>query len=40
MILADTMATLESLTGSVRLLASIQLGSTRLVDNLGLDVGT
>jgi len=35
---ADTMQPLDTLTGSVRLLASIQLGAVRLLDNLGVDV--
>jgi pantoate--beta-alanine ligase len=35
---ADTMEPVEDLFGSLRLLASIQLGSVRLLDNLGLDV--
>jgi pantoate--beta-alanine ligase len=33
---ADTMTPLAELTGSVRLLASIQLGTVRLLDNLGV----
>ncbi len=35
---ADTMRPLDVLTGSVRLLASIQLGTVRLLDNLGVDL--
>ena len=35
---ADTMAPLDTLAGSVRFLASIQLGSVRLVDNVGVVV--
>jgi pantoate--beta-alanine ligase len=35
---ADTMAPLEQLDGSVRLLASLELGSVRLVDNLGVEL--
>jgi pantoate--beta-alanine ligase len=35
---ADTMTPLDQLTGSVRLLASIQLGTVRLLDNLGVDL--
>jgi pantoate--beta-alanine ligase len=35
---ADTMAPLETLAGSVRLLASLQLGSVRLVDSIGVVV--
>jgi pantoate--beta-alanine ligase len=35
---SDTMRVLDELSGSVRLLASIQLGSTRLLDNLGLQL--
>ena len=35
---ADTMAPLDKLQGSLRLLASIQLGSVRLLDNVGLDI--
>ncbi|MGA7417910.1 MAG: pantoate--beta-alanine ligase [Acidimicrobiales bacterium] len=37
---ADTMARLDALHGRVRLLASIGLGSVRLVDNLGLELGS
>jgi pantoate--beta-alanine ligase len=33
---ADTMKPLDELTGSVRLLASIELGSVRLLDNIGV----
>lgn len=36
----DAMSPLESLSGAVRLLASIELGSVRLVDNLGLELRT
>jgi pantoate--beta-alanine ligase len=35
---ADTMTPLDELAGSVRLLASIQLGTVRLLDNLGVDL--
>jgi pantoate--beta-alanine ligase len=35
---ASTMRPLEMLSGSVRLLASIELGSVRLVDNVGADL--
>lgn len=35
---ADTMAPLDELAGSVRLLASIALGSVRLLDNLGVEL--
>jgi pantoate--beta-alanine ligase len=35
---AQTMAPLEQLRGSMRLLASIELGSVRLLDNVGLDI--
>ena len=35
---ADTMAPLEALSGSVRLLASIELGPVRLLDNLGIEL--
>lgn len=35
---ADTMVPLDELHGSLRLLASIQLGSVRLLDNVGLDI--
>jgi len=35
---ADTMATIDTFAGSVRLLASIELGSVRLIDNVGLVV--
>ena len=35
---SDTMKVLDELAGSVRLLASIQLGSTRLLDNLGVEL--
>ena len=35
---ADTMAPLDELRGSVRLLASIELGSVRLLDNLGVEL--
>ena len=35
---SDTMKVLDELKGSVRLLASIQLGSTRLLDNLGVEL--
>ena len=34
----DTMAPLTTLSGSVRLLASVELGSVRLLDNLGLEL--
>lgn len=37
---ADTMARLDALHGRVRLLASIELGSVRLVDYLGLELGS
>jgi pantoate--beta-alanine ligase len=37
---ADTMAPIESLSGAVRLLASVQLGSVRLVDNVGVELGS
>ena len=33
-----TMRPLDDLAGSVRLLASIELGSVRLLDNLGLEL--
>jgi pantoate--beta-alanine ligase len=36
---ADTMAPLDELAGSVRLLASIELGSVRLLDNVGIQLG-
>jgi pantoate--beta-alanine ligase len=36
---ADTMAPLEELNGTVRLLASIELGPVRLLDNLGIELG-
>jgi pantoate--beta-alanine ligase len=35
---ADTMAPLDELRGTVRLLASIELGSVRLLDNLGVEL--
>jgi pantoate--beta-alanine ligase len=35
---ADTMAPLDELRGSVRLLASIELGPVRLLDNLGIEL--
>ena len=35
---AHTMAPLDELRGSVRLLASIELGPVRLLDNLGVDL--
>jgi pantoate--beta-alanine ligase len=35
---ADTMRPLDSLAGSVRLLASLELGSVRLLDNIGLSL--
>jgi len=35
---ADTIAPVDPLAGSVRLLASIELGSVRLVDNLGVEI--
>lgn len=35
---SDTMKVLDELKGSVRLLASIQLGSTRLLDNVGVEL--
>jgi pantoate--beta-alanine ligase len=35
---ADTMAPLDELAGPVRLLASIELGSVRLLDNLGVEL--
>jgi pantoate--beta-alanine ligase len=34
----ETMTPLEALTGSVRMLASIQLGEVRLLDNIGVDL--
>jgi pantothenate synthetase len=33
-----TMAPLDDLAGSVRLLASIELGSVRLLDNVGVEL--
>ena len=36
---ADTIAPVAPLAGSIRLLASIELGSVRLVDNLGVEIG-
>jgi pantoate--beta-alanine ligase len=36
---AETMAPLDRLRGSVRLLASIELGSVRLLDNVGVEIG-
>jgi pantoate--beta-alanine ligase len=36
---AGTMAPLDELAGSVRLLASIELGSVRLLDNIGIQLG-
>ena len=35
---SDTMRPLEELRGSVRVLASIEVGSVRLVDNLGIEL--
>ena len=35
---ADTMAPLEELRGAVRLLASIELGPVRLLDNVGIEI--
>ncbi len=35
---ANTLAPLDVLRGSVRLLASIQLGSVRLLDNIGVEI--
>lgn len=35
---ADTMTPLDELTGSIRLLASIELRSVRLLDNLGVEL--
>jgi pantoate--beta-alanine ligase len=35
---ADTMAPLDQVRGTVRLLASIELGSVRLLDNLGVEL--
>jgi pantoate--beta-alanine ligase len=36
---ADSMAPLETLAGSVRFLASVRIGSVRLVDNVGVAAG-
>jgi pantoate--beta-alanine ligase len=36
---AETMRPLEELAGSIRLLASIELGPVRLLDNVGLELG-
>ncbi len=35
---SDTMRPLDELTGSIRLLASIKLGSVRLLDNIGVEL--
>lgn len=35
---ASTMAPLDELSGSVRLLASIRIGSVRLIDNIGVEI--
>ena len=37
-VVSATMKPLDELTGSVRLLASIEIGSVRLVDNIGLEL--
>ena len=37
-VVADTMTPLDELAGPVRLLASIELGSVRLLDNLGVEL--